>query len=301
MALNLAGIFPPICTPFLAGGGVAFRHLRANLEKYNRIPLSGYVAAGSTGESAFLTRSEKLRIWAAVRESAAPGRLVIAGAGSESVQGTIELVVAAAERNCDAVLVLTPHYYKGQMTRPESQIGYFRAVADAARIPVLIYNFPQVTGIDLPVDVVRQLAEHRNIAGVKESSPDLEKIANLIAAVPQGFPVLIGASTKYAASLSMGATGGILAVANALPAAAMEIHQRHCAGDPDGARDAQGRIAEAAGVAPRFGIQGLKYAMDLMGLYGGPVRPPLLPVSAQEKCTIEAMFQGFRPADRSNS
>jgi 4-hydroxy-2-oxoglutarate aldolase len=219
--------------------------------------------------------------------------MVIAGAGAESVRATIDLIAAAAQRNCDAALVLTPHYYKGQMARPESQLGYFRAVADAARIPVLIYNFPEVTGIDLPADVVHQLAEHPNIAGVKESSPDLDKIAGLIAAVPKTFPVLIGASAKYAASLSLGAVGGILAVANALPGAAAEIHQRHCAGDPEGARQAQERIVEAAGVAPKFGIQGLKYAMDLMGFYGGPVRAPLLPVSEKEKREIESILRGM--------
>lgn len=292
--MNLAGISLPICTPFLSGGGVALSHLRANIVKYNGVPLRGYVPAGSTGESAFLTRSEKLRVWEAVREAAAPGRLVIAGAAAESVRDTIALVRAAAERNCDAALILTPHYYKAQMARPESQLGYFRAVADAARIPILIYNFPQGTGIDLPADVVRQLAEHPNIAGIKESSPDIDKIAAVIAAVPKSFPVLIGASTKYAASLALGAVGGILAIADALPAATFQIQERHSAGDLDGARQAQERILEAAGVAPRYGIQGLKYAMDLMGFHGGPPRPPLLPVSSSEKSEIEDLFRGLR-------
>jgi len=296
--LNLDGISPPICTPFLRGGGVAWRHVRANIEKYNGTPLRGYVVAGSTGESVFLTSSEKLRIWEVVRERAAPGRLVIAGAGAESVQATVALVKGAAERSCDAALILTPHYYKGQMARAESQLGYFRAVADAARIPLLIYNFPQMTGIDLPADVVGQLAEHPNIVGVKESSPDLDKIASLLTAVPRSFPVLIGASALYAASLSLGAAGGILAAANALPAATAEIHQRHLAGDRTGALHAQERIVEAAGVTARFGIQGLKYAMDLMGFYGGPPRPPLLPVGDREKRAIDAIFTGFREGSR---
>jgi 4-hydroxy-2-oxoglutarate aldolase len=293
MPLNLSGILPPICTPFGPDGDLALDHLRSNIEKYNRIPLRGYVAAGSTGESAFLTTDEKLRIWDTVRDTAAPGRLVIAGAGAESVRATIALSNAAAARGCDAVLILTPHYYKGQMARRESQLGYFRAVADAVRLPVLIYNFPQMTGIDLAADIVQELAQHPNIAGIKESSPDLGKIGSVLDAVPKGFPVLIGASGKYAASLAMGATGGVLAVANALPGAAAEIHERHTAGDIDGARQVQERIIEAAAVAPKFGIQGLKYAMDLMGIYGGPPRPPLLPVSAQEKCEIEAVFRAF--------
>ena len=161
LTLRLAGIIPPICTPFLEGGEVAYGHLRENIEKYNDVALTGYVATGSTGESAFLSTSEKLRIWEVVREAAAPGKLVIAGVGVESTQATITLIAAAAERGCDAALVLTPHYYKGQMARAESQLGYFRAVAEAARIPVLIYNFPQVTGIDLPAQVVCQRSPTR--------------------------------------------------------------------------------------------------------------------------------------------
>jgi 4-hydroxy-2-oxoglutarate aldolase len=294
MALDLAGILPPICTPFGADGEVALDHLRANIEKYNRVALRGYVAAGSTGESAFLTMDEKRRIWEAVLEATAPGRLVIAGASAESVRGTVDLANAAADRGCDAVLVLTPHYYKSQMARRESQVSYYRAVADAVRIPVLIYNLPQTTDIDLAPDIVRELAEHPNIAGIKESSPDLEKIASLLRAAPAGFPVLIGASAKYAAGLAMGATGGVLAIANALPEAAAAIHKRHCAGDVEGAGQLQGRIMCAAEVVPRYGIQGLKYALDLMGFYGGPPRPPLLGVSAEEKLAIEGMFHGVR-------
>jgi 4-hydroxy-2-oxoglutarate aldolase len=294
VTLNLSGILPPICTAFDTSGDLALDHLRANIELYDRVPLRGYVVAGSTGESAFLTADEKRRIWTAVRESTAPERLVIAGAGAESVRATIALIDSAAECGCDAVLILTPHYYKGQMQRRESQIGYFRVVADAARLPVLIYNFPQMTGIDLAADIVQELAVHPNIAGIKESSPDLDKITSTIRAVPAGFPVLIGASGRYAAALALGATGGVLAIANALPQLASDIHQRHTAGDLEGARQLQERIMEVAAVAPRFGIQGLKYAMDLMGFYGGPVRPPLLQVCPQEKQAIEGMFREVR-------
>ncbi len=274
----------PICTPFSADGGLHLEALRANLGKYNAAGLAGYVVAGSTGEAPYLSREERLRVFETVRECA-DGRTLLAGAGVESVRETVALVNAAAALGYDAALVLTPHYYRAQMLRPESQTGFFRAVADAAQIPILIYNFPQMTGIDLAVEVVAELAEHPNIAGVKESSADLDKIAALVRSVPVGFPVLVGASAKFYQAVELGASGGILAVANVLPEAALEIWA--------GSAEAQRRVVEAAGVAPKYGIQGLKYALDLRGFYGGPARLPLVPLDDAQKHEIEALFSGL--------
>ena len=203
---------------------------------------------------------------------------------------TLGLIRAAAQLRYDAALVLTPHYYRGQTSRPETQTGFFRAVADASPIPVLIYNFPQMTGIDLAPEVVARLAEHGNIAGIKESSADLDKVASLTKTLPRTFPVLVGSSAKFHDCLLLGAAGGILAIANALPRSARLVYNRYWAGDVAGSHAAQCSIAEAAGVAPRYGIPGLKYAMDLKGYFGGASRPPLLPLDVDQRREIELLF-----------
>jgi 4-hydroxy-2-oxoglutarate aldolase len=284
------GVLAPICTPFTEDGEVNHEALRANIARYNRTGLAGYVVSGSTGEAALLSREEKLAIFQTVRE-AAEERALIAGAGVESVRETLGLITAAAGLGYDAVLVLTPHYYRSQMSRPQSQITFFRTVADASRLPVLIYNFPQMTGVDLTADIVMQLAEHPNIVGIKESSADLEKVRSLIAARTAEFAVLVGASAKFHECLGLGADGGILAIANALPHCAQLIYDRYRSGDTPASCEIQRSIAEAASVAPRYGIQGLKYAMDLKGFYGGPARLPLLPLDAQQKAEIELLFR----------
>jgi 4-hydroxy-2-oxoglutarate aldolase len=287
----LNGVLAPICTPFAADGEINHPALRQNIARYNSSGLAGFVVAGSTGEAVLLGREEKLKLFQTVRETA-DGKLLIAGTGAESVRETLDLIQAAADLDYAAALVLTPHYYRGQMSRPETQVAFFRAVADSATIPVLIYDFPQMTGIDLPLEVVMQLSEHPNIVGIKESSADLDKIGSLRASLPGGFQVLVGASAKFHASLRLGVTGGILAIANAAPRSAQLVYDRYRSGDVAGSYEAQQQIVEAGAVAPRYGIQGLKYAMDLKGYFGGPARPPLLPLDAAQRAEIELLFRG---------
>jgi len=287
--VTLNGILAPICTPFTENGDLNLSALRENIATYNRTGLAGYVVAGSTGEAAFLGRDERRTLFQTVAETA-EGKTLIAGSGAESVRETLALIHDAADLQYDAALVLTPHYYCGQMARPEAQVGFFRAVADASPIPVVVYNIPQNTGIDLPLEVLLQLVEHPNIVAIKESSADLEKVASLTSGLPAGFPVLTGASAKFYECLRLGAAGGILAIANALPVATQLILDCYRAGDIAGSAEAQRQIADAAGVAPRFGIAGLKYAMDLSGFYGGPARLPLLPLTAQQKKEVEGLF-----------
>ena len=285
----------PICTPFTGDGEVHHEAMRRNIAAYCRAGLAGFVVAGSTGEAPLLSVEERLALFETVREAAAD-RILIAGTGAESVRETVKLTAAAADLGYHAALVITPHYYRGQMLRPESQVGFYRAVADSAPLPILIYDFPQMTGIDLPLDVVIELAGHPNIIGIKESSAELEKIASLTSNLPAGFQVLVGSSVKFHDCLKLGAIGGILAIANALPAATLRVYDSYQSADIQGSQYAQAQIVEAAGVAPRYGIQGLKYAMDLMDLYGGAARSPLLPLDARQKVEIEAAFAGFAPA-----
>ncbi len=278
----------PVCTPFDAAGDVHHEAMRQNIAAYCRAGLAGFVVAGSTGEAPLLHSDERLHLFETVGE-AAGGRTLIAGTGAESVRETTRLTKEAARLGYEAALVITPHYYRGQMLRPETQMAYYRAVADSSPIPVLIYDFPQMTGIDLPLEVLERLAEHPNIIGMKESSADLDKVASLTANLPRGFQILVGSSAKFHDCLKLGAIGGILAIANALPEAALAIYDQFQK-DVDASAEAQRRIVDAAGVAPRHGIQGLKYAMDLRGFYGGPSRPPLLPLDDAQKREIEGLF-----------
>lgn len=293
--MNLSGIFPPVCTPFLVDGEFSAAKLRINVEKWNKTGLAGYVATGSTGESVFLNKEEKIRVWETVREAAAPGKLLIAGTGAESVRETVEMTNLAASIGYAVALVRTPHYFKSQMNRPESQLTFFRAVADQSKIPVVIYNFPQATGLDIPADAVIQLAGHPNIIGIKESGGNIEKVASMVDEAPETFQVLVGSAATIYPSFSVGAVGAILAFANAAPCASLAVYEAARSGDHPRARQAQRKIAAAAAaVPPRLGISGLKYAMDLNGYYGGPTRLPLLPLTPAAKAEVEELFRDIR-------
>ncbi len=293
--MKLQGIFPPIATPFDHKGDLYKVKVQHNVEKWNLTTLSGYVVCGSTGESVMLTPEEKIQLWEWVAQYAASSKLLIAGTGVESVRETVALTNRAAEIGYKAAMVRTPHYYKTLLNNTAAQVLYFRSVADQSKIPLMIYNWPQTTGVDISVDAVCQLSEHPNIIAIKESSGNLEKVMQMIREVKPGFQVLVGSAPTLAPSLAVGAVGAVLAFANAAPYACITIWEAHRTRDTDAAKDWQGRIIRAAqAVTTRFGIPGLKYAMDLNGYYGGPVRLPLTPVGPQVQKEIEKAFEGIK-------
>jgi 4-hydroxy-2-oxoglutarate aldolase len=293
--MKLQGIFSPIATPFDHNGEIYAVKVRHNVEKWNRTALQGYVVLGSTGESVMLTSSEKATLWEMVAQYAAPEKTLIAGTGAESVRETVSLTNTAAEMGYKAAMVRTPHYYKSAFSRPEAQMLFFRAVADQARIPVIIYNWPQTTGIDIPAEAVAALSEHPNIIAVKESSGSLEKVMQMVRETRAGFNVLVGSAPTLWPSLLMGACGGILAYANAAPYSCIAIWEAHLKREEAAGLDWQNRIARAARlVTVKYGIPGLKYAMDLNGYYGGAPRLPLTPPTAEAKKEIEEAFQDLK-------
>ncbi|MBZ5585256.1 MAG: dihydrodipicolinate synthase family protein [Acidobacteriia bacterium] len=293
--MKLQGIFPPIVTPFDHNGNIYPAKVQHNLEKWNRTGLSGYVATGSTGESVMLTTEEKRMLWGLVAQYAAPEKLLIAGTGMESVRETVCLTNTAAEMGYKAALVRTPHYYKNAFTKPEAQLLFFRAVADQVRIPVLIYNWPQTTGVDVPAEAVAALAGHPNIIGIKESSGNMEKVMQLVRDCPPGFNVMVGSAPTLWPSLLMGACGAILAYSNAAPYSCIAIWEAHLKREEEAGRDWQNRIARAARlVTVKYGIPGLKHAMDLNGYYGGPPRLPLSAAGADAQKEIEDAFRDLK-------
>src|SRR5689334_12208416 len=174
--LKLQGVFPPLTTPFDHAGNLYRAKVLHNVSRLNDVGLSGYIVGGSTGESPLLTTEERIQVFDWVREASAEGKLLIAGTASESVAETVFVVNRAAELGYDAALVLGPRYYRNLMHRPDTQALFYRSIADQAKIPILLYNFPNVTGYDLPVDTIAALAEHPNIIGMKDSSGNVEKL-----------------------------------------------------------------------------------------------------------------------------
>jgi len=175
----LSGIFPPITTPFYGDGNVYFKKLESNVERYSRTPVSGIVVLGSTGEAILLSDQERRDVLKAAREAAAPSKVLIAGTGIESAIETLRLTEYAAELGYDVAMVRTPHYYKKQMA-PANILAFYRTVADRSPLPVIIYNFPQATGYDIPAEMVIELAGHPNLIGIKESSGDVEKVRKMV-------------------------------------------------------------------------------------------------------------------------
>jgi 4-hydroxy-2-oxoglutarate aldolase len=293
--MKLQGIFPPITTPFDHSGNLYAAKVQYNIEQWNRTTLAGYVVGGSTGESVMLTSEEKIEQWEMVARYAASGKLLIAGTGVESVRETVCLTNRAAELGYKAALVRTPHYYKNLLNRPDAQMLYFRSVADQARIPVIIYNFPQATGLDIPAAAVAALSEHPNIIGIKDSSGNIEKVMQMLHESRAGFQALVGSAPSLWPSLLMGASGGILALANAAPYACIAIWEAYRTREEEAARDWQNRIARPAMlVTAKYGIPGLKHAMDLNGYYGGPPRLPLSVPSPEARREIEEAFQNLK-------
>jgi len=293
--MKLQGIFAPVTTPFDHAGNIYAAKVQHNVEKWNRTTLAGYVTTGSTGESVMLSGEEKVEFWEIVARHTAPEKLLIAGTGVESVRETVCLTNRAAELGYKAALVKTPHYYKNMLNRPDAQMLYYRAVADQVHIPVIIYNIPQNTGIDLPATAVAELSEHPNIIGIKESSGSMEKVMQMIRETRHGFQVAVGNAPTLWPALLMGASAGILAFANAAPYAAIAIWEAYRTREEEAGRDWQNRIARAAMLTTtKYGVPGLKYAMDLNGYYGGPPRLPLTVPTAEAKREIEEAFQDLK-------
>jgi 4-hydroxy-2-oxoglutarate aldolase len=285
-SISLAGVFPPITTPFDPEGNVDYQALVRNLERWNQYELAGYVVLGSNGEAVYLTEEEKLRVLKTARQAIPPNRLLIAGTGCESTRQTITFTRQAAQAGADAALVVTPHYFGGQMT-PESLVHYYEAVAEASPIPIMLYNVPKFTHVDMDAATIARAAQHPNIVGLKDSSGNITKLADIVRQTDPTFQVLAGAAGFFFAGLALGAVGGVLALANIAPQQCVDIYRLFKAGRWDEAADLQRRMIPVnAAVTARFGIAGLKSALDMLGYYGGPVRQPLLDLTKNERQTL---------------
>ena len=288
--MKFQGIFPALTTPFEVDGWVSLGGLKENIRRYNKTGLAGYLVLGSTGESVMLLRAEEDAVLAAVKEAAAPGKLLIAGTGAESTAETIVRTKRAAVLGYQAALVKTPYFYK-PVYRAETYIRHYRAVADASPIPVLLYSVPAFTGVTLESPEILKLAEHPNIAGIKDSSGSVQRVGEVVSSAPAEFQVLTGGAAVVYPALAVGATGAILALASALPEKFVELYELVQQGKHEQARELQLALASTSKrIVSESGIAGVKYAMDLRGYNGGVPRLPLLPLSEEKKQQIATII-----------
>lgn len=289
--INLNGIFPPVTTPFDDRGDVDYNTLSSNIARYNEDGLAGYVALGSNGEVVHLSTEERTRVIETIKRAATSHHTLIAGVNELSTRSAIEAARAAADSGADAALVVTPYYYKASMTQ-DAFIRHFNEVADQSPLPVLIYNVPANTGVVIESATIARLAAHQNIIGVKDSAGNMGAISETIRRSPASFQVIVGNGGILYPSLMMGATGAVLAVACAAPRACVDLYRAVKDGDHQRARELQNRLAPLSHIVTAgLGVPGLKAAMEMVGLAGGPPRAPLVPANNTELERIRAVIR----------
>jgi len=285
------GVFAPVATVFGADGELDRVRFSANLNFYAASALDGVVLLGSNGEFATMDLDERRQVIECGVAAINGRRTVLAGTGAESTRATIDLTKASASAGVDYALVVTPHYYKSRYDQA-AYVNHYLKVAEASPIPVLIYVMAAYTGVDLPTPIILELAKHPNIVGIKDSGGNAAKVGEIIAGARSDFGVLAGSANFLYAALCLGASGGIVALGNIAPQECAEIARLFYAGDHAAARELQLRmIAPNAAVTSRFGIAGLKAALDWVGLNGGAPREPILPLNDGERDALFATLQ----------
>lgn len=289
--LQLKGVMPPMITPFKENGDVDYKSFVANMDKWNDTGMSGYLVLGSNSETSYLNEEEKLELIKLAVSTRKPGKNLMVGSGMESLRETISLTNKAAKLGVDAALVLTPSYYNANMTS-EAMINFFTQLADNSDIPILIYNVPKFTHINIKADAVAVLSKHPNIIGMKDSSGDVPQMATWKRIVPEDFNLLVGTASAWYPALTLGVKGAVLALANSNPNECVQVQESFECGDWNKARDIYQRMFPVNGaVTATYGIAGLKYVCDKLGYAGGYVRSPLLPLKENEKAAIDEILK----------
>lgn len=275
MPINLDGILLPVTTTFTSAEDFDREAFTTNLMKWNDTGVIGYVVLGSTGERVNLNQSEYLQVIAVARRTVPETMSFIVGAGQQSTRATIDEIQSAANAGAEALLVITPHYYRSAITH-EALVSHYTAVADVSPVPIILYSMPDLTGVKIEPETAARLSEHQNIIGIKDSSADVAKLAETVRLVPEDFSVMIGNGTVLCEALQAGGRGGILAVACVAPELCLEIYRAVRAGEIDRANRLQEKLSPLArAVTKTYGIGGLKMAMEMVGFAGGVVRAPL--------------------------
>lgn len=290
MSEKINGIIPALITPFI-DGAVSKDKIKINVEKYNEFGLAGYLVLGSTGESILMNNNECITAIKAVKDYASKDKVIIAGTGRQSTFATIAFTNRAADAGADYALVVTPFYYKTAMTAEALQ-RYYIDVAEGSKIPVLMYSVPKFTALSLPVETISSVMYHTNIAGIKDSSGDITRLNEIIATGKEEFSVLQGSGSVIYDSLDAGADGCILGLANIAPGETVEVFDAFRTGDHSRARNIQERLVPAnKEIVGNYGVPGIKFAMELLGYYGGHPRLPILPAGPEMRTHIKTLLE----------
>lgn len=288
MVDKIRGVFAPVPTPFNDDGSIDEGGWRKNLRLWRASPLDGIVIAGSNGELPFLSLEERAVLTKIAREEA--GSLYIMSSAhfpaTDDAAHAAEILSAAG---ADGVLLLPPHYYKG---KDEMLLRYFQDVADASPAPVFLYNMPANTGVDIGIDVIREAAKHPNIRGIKDTSGDMTKLGYTVLCTPESFSTFGGTGNWFLAALSMGACGGTMAVSILFPRSCKMLYEAFLAGRMEEAAALQKRLLPVSdAITKRFGVPGLKRALEAYGMVGGRCRKPLLPLPKRDTETLMSVIK----------
>jgi 4-hydroxy-2-oxoglutarate aldolase len=293
--MKIQGIYAAVATPFDHTGAMYRVKIQHNFEKWSRTSLAGFVIGSLPGEGPLLEAAEKLELLRVAAGSIPEGRTIIADVSAESVHSAAKLACALAQAGAHAVVSSVPHQYRNLMYGPETQMLFFRALADQSPVPVLIHNAPQMTGVDLLPETAAKLAEHPNIAGVIETGTPASRVAQIRSIAPKDFAILAGTESQVWESLKAGANGAALAFGSIAPYATIAIWEAFRTREEEAGLDWQGRISHPSIlVTDMYGVPGLKHAMDLNGYYGGPPRLPFVPVSQDARREIEDAFRDLK-------
>jgi 4-hydroxy-2-oxoglutarate aldolase len=291
MSINLNGLLLPITTPFTTDEAIDLAGLTANIKKWTEAGVNGFVLLGSTGERVNLDESEYVQVIEALRAAVPQTLTFIVGAGQQSTRGTAKEIERAAAAGAEAVLVITPSFYKSAITQ-DALVKHYRALADASPVPVILYSMPDLTGIRIEPETAASLNEHPNIIGMKDSSNDIEKFGETVNLVGQDFAMMIGNGTVFSEALQSGARGGILAVGCAVPDLCLEIYRAGQSEDVVRAGALQEKLTPLArAVTKTYGVGGLKTAMEMAGYVGGAVRAPLRLPNEEARAEIKSLLR----------
>jgi len=292
MSSSLRGVFGPLTTPFARTGELDRAAYEGNIASHLNAGLDGIVVSGSTGEAALLDEKEREQLVEWARPLVPKDKLLIAGVGAESTRTTLRYVDNAAKRGADAALVVAPHYFASAMTDAALR-AHYRRIADESRVPIILYNIPKYMHFRLSNALVRELAAHDNVIGIKDSSGDRESFDGYLSAQSDRFAVLTGNGQFWKTALQMGARGGILAVGLFLPELTFAVQKAVTKGESAHADELQERLSPSAKViVGELGVAGVKAALDVAGLHGGSPRSPLLPLSSEDADRVRQLLRG---------
>jgi 4-hydroxy-2-oxoglutarate aldolase len=287
---KIHGVLPPMITPFKENGDVDYGGFVSNIQKWNQMRLVGYLVIGSNSETVYLNEEEKLELIKLTAQTAAPGRVVMAGTGLESARETIKLINKSAKLGAHCALVLTPFYYGGSMDS-KALVRYFTEVANHSDIPVLIYNVSKFTNVNIGADAVAELSGHKNIVGMKDSNGDVPQLAAFLRVAAPGFQVMTGTFSAWYPALALGITATISAMANCCPNEIAETQELFEQGKMKESLNLYQRFFPVnAAVTGTYGIPGLKYVSDYLGYTGGYVRNPLSGCNETQKEQLRAII-----------